>query len=90
MLLKNPPILLFDEATSSLDSAAECSILKALADITKQRTTLVIAHRLSTIVESDDILVIEQGELVEQGTHQHLLATQGHYAHLWHMQQEQD
>ena len=88
VLLKNPPILLFDEATSALDSAAERSILQALAEIAKQRTTLVIAHRLSTIVDADDILVIDQGELVEQGTHQQLLAAQGHYAHLWHMQKQ--
>ncbi|MDP6968172.1 MAG: ABC transporter ATP-binding protein/permease [Gammaproteobacteria bacterium] len=90
VLLKNPPILLFDEATSALDSVAERSILQALAEIAKQRTTLVIAHRLSTIVDADDILVIDQGELVEQGTHQQLLAAQGHYARLWYMQQQQD
>jgi len=90
VLLKNPPILLFDEATSALDSAAERSILLALAEIAKQRTTLVIAHRLSTIVDADNILVIEQGELVEQGTHEALLAANGQYAHLWHMQQQKD
>ena len=90
VLLKNPPILLFDEATSALDSAAERSILQALAEIAKQRTTLVIAHRLSTIVDADNILVIEQGELVEQGTHEALLAANGQYAHLWHMQQQKD
>ena len=90
VILKNPPILLFDEATSALDSAAERSILQALAEIAKQRTTLVIAHRLSTIVDADNILVIEQGELVEQGTHEALLAANGQYAHLWHMQQQKD
>lgn len=90
VLLKNPPILLFDEATSALDSAAERSILQALAEISKQRTTLVIAHRLSTIVDADNILVIEEGELVEQGTHEALLAANGQYAHLWHMQQQKD
>jgi|ETNmetMinimDraft_12_1059888.scaffolds.fasta_scaffold02333_5 ATP-binding cassette subfamily B protein len=88
VLLKNPPILLFDEATSALDSEAERSILQALAEIAKQRTTLVIAHRLSTIVDADNILVIDQGELVEQGTHEQLLQAAGHYARLWHMQQQ--
>jgi len=88
VLLKNPPILLFDEATSALDSEAERSILQALAEISKQRTTLVIAHRLSTIIDADNILVVNQGELVEQGTHQELLASAGHYARLWNMQQQ--
>ena len=88
VLLKNPPILLFDEATSALDSEAERSILQALAEISKQRTTLVIAHRLSTIIDADNILVVNQGELVEQGTHQQLLASDGQYARLWNMQQQ--
>jgi ATP-binding cassette subfamily B protein len=87
VLLKNPPILLFDEATSALDSESERSILQALGEISKHRTTLVIAHRLSTIIDADRILVIDEGELVEQGSHQELLDHQGHYARLWHMQQ---
>ncbi len=88
VLLKNPPILLFDEATSALDSESERSILKALAEIAKQRTTLVIAHRLSTIIDADRILVLDQGQIVEQGTHQQLLANDGQYSHLWQLQQQ--
>ncbi|MDC9720538.1 MAG: ABC transporter ATP-binding protein/permease [Gammaproteobacteria bacterium] len=87
VLLKNPEILLFDEATSALDSESERSILKALAKISTNKTTLVITHRLSTIVDADRILVIDNGALVEQGNHQELLAQNGHYARLWQMQQ---
>lgn len=88
-LLKNPPILVFDEATSSLDSGSEQAILKALKDIAKGHTSLVIAHRLSTVVDADQIVVLEQGEVVEVGTHQVLLGQQGRYAELWRMQNEQ-
>jgi len=88
VLLKNPPILLFDEATSALDSESERSILQALAEISQNKTTLVIAHRLSTIIDADRILVIDDGKIVEQGSHQELLAQAGHYARLWQMQQQ--
>lgn len=88
-LLKNPPILVFDEATSSLDSGSEQAILKALKEIAKGHTSLVIAHRLSTIVDADQIVVLEQGEVVEVGTHQVLLEQQGRYSELWRMQNEQ-
>lgn len=87
VLLKNPPILLFDEATSALDSESERSILEALAQISQNKTTLVIAHRLSTIIDADRILVIDDGQIVEQGSHQQLLTQSGHYARLWQMQQ---
>jgi ATP-binding cassette subfamily B protein len=86
VLLKNPPILLFDEATSALDSEAERSILAALSEIAKDKTTIVIAHRLSTIVDADQIVVLDQGQIVEQGSHAELLAVQGKYAKLWQMQ----
>ncbi|HCH23367.1 MAG TPA: metal ABC transporter permease [Oceanospirillaceae bacterium] len=86
VLLKNPPILLFDEATSALDSESERTILAALGEISKDKTTLVIAHRLSTIVDADQIVVLDQGQIVEQGSHTELLAIQGKYAKLWQMQ----
>lgn len=86
-ILKRPPIMLFDEATSSLDSKSEQSILAAIREISSQHTSLVIAHRLSTIVDADTIIVLEQGEIVEQGTHRELLARQGKYAHMWAIQQ---
>lgn len=87
VLLKNPSILLFDEATSALDSESERSILQALAKISANKTTLVIAHRLSTIVDADRILVVSEGEIVEQGSHEQLLELDGNYASLWKMQQ---
>ena len=87
MLLKNPAIMVFDEATSSLDSTAEQAILNALREISSNRTTLVIAHRLSTIVDADGILVIRHGRLVEQGAHKALLEQEGVYARMWKLQQ---
>ncbi len=86
-LLKDPRIMVFDEATSSLDSRSEQAILQTLREAASHRTTLVIAHRLSTIVDADLILVMEQGRIVEQGTHRELLARGGHYAHMWELQQ---
>jgi ATP-binding cassette subfamily B protein len=88
-LLKKSPIMIFDEATSSLDSASERLILEAIKDIAREHTMLVIAHRLSTGVDADHILVLDQGEIVEQGNHASLLAQQGQYAHLWLMQQRE-
>lgn len=88
-ILKNPPILIFDEATSSLDSHSEREILTAIDEISGQRTSLVIAHRLSTISNADKIIVFDQGNIVEQGTHSYLLNLKGRYAHLWNIQQKQ-
>jgi ATP-binding cassette subfamily B protein len=88
-LLKNPAILIFDEATSSLDSASERAILAAIEEVAAQRTTLVIAHRLSTIVHADQIVVLEQGRVIERGRHDDLLAANGAYAALWRLQQRQ-
>jgi ABC-type transport system involved in Fe-S cluster assembly fused permease/ATPase subunit len=85
--LKQPHIYVFDEATSSLDSKTESEILKNLADVARQSTTLVIAHRLSTIVHADEILVLDGGMLVERGTHSELCERGGHYAALWRAQQ---
>ncbi|GMR20362.1 MAG: ABC transporter ATP-binding protein/permease [Gammaproteobacteria bacterium] len=86
-ILKAPRILVFDEATSALDSKAEQAILKALREAAVDHTTLVIAHRLSTIIDADEILVMDQGRIVEQGSHESLLTQQGIYAHLWSLQQ---
>jgi ABC-type transport system involved in Fe-S cluster assembly fused permease/ATPase subunit len=88
-LLKQSPIMIFDEATSSLDSASERLILEAIRDIAREHTMLVIAHRLSTIVDADHILVLEHGEIIEQGTHTSLLDQNGQYAHLWSLQQRE-
>ncbi|MDP3293202.1 MAG: ABC transporter ATP-binding protein/permease [Nevskia sp.] len=85
-LLKDPPILILDEATSSLDSRAEAAILDALQAATERRTTLVIAHRLSTITDADTIVVLDQGVVVEHGSHAGLLAADGAYARLWNLQ----
>lgn len=85
-VLKNPPILVFDEATSSLDSATERAIQDELARISQNRTTLIIAHRLSTIVDADEILVMDGGRIIERGTHNELLTQEGPYAALWKMQ----
>jgi ABC-type transport system involved in Fe-S cluster assembly fused permease/ATPase subunit len=87
-ILKHSPILVFDEATSSLDSHSERAILSAFKEIEEGHTSLVIAHRLSTIIDADKIVVLEAGEVVEQGTHQELLEKNGSYAHLWQVQQE--
>jgi ATP-binding cassette subfamily B protein len=87
--LKNPRILVFDEATSSLDSHSEQVILESLRQAAAHHTTLVIAHRLSTVVDADQILVMEQGRIVEQGNHPQLLARHGPYARLWMLQQEE-
>ncbi|MGQ0622002.1 MAG: ABCB family ABC transporter ATP-binding protein/permease [Panacagrimonas sp.] len=86
-LLKNPAILIFDEATSSLDSTSEQAILGALREVAEHRTTLVIAHRLSTITDADEIVVLDHGRVVERGTHEGLLEQAGAYAALWKLQQ---
>ncbi len=87
-ILKAPPILLLDEATSALDSHTERDIQDALDRVSRNRTTLVIAHRLSTIVGADEILVLDQGSIVERGKHSELLASGGLYASMWNRQRE--
>ncbi|MEZ5569911.1 MAG: ABC transporter ATP-binding protein/permease [Halioglobus sp.] len=88
-ILKRPPVLVFDEATSSLDSRSERAILAALSEISRDHSSLVIAHRLSTIVDADNIVVLHQGRVAEQGTHDELLKANGHYAQMWQVQQKQ-
>jgi len=90
VILKNPRILVFDEATSSLDSRSEQLILEAMKAVAEKHTTLVIAHRLSTIIDADNIIVLDKGEVVEQGRHQQLLEKRGLYEHLWRLQQEEE
>jgi ATP-binding cassette subfamily B protein len=89
-ILKQPRILLFDEATSALDTHTEKEIQESLREVSADRTTLVIAHRLSTVVDADEIIVLEDGTIVERGNHRDLLALDGRYAAMWRRQQEAD
>ena len=85
-VLKDPPVLILDEATSSVDNETEAAIQRSMKNIARGRTTLVIAHRLSTIVDADQIHVLDQGKIVEQGNHDSLIAAQGIYTTLWEVQ----
>lgn len=87
-ILKRPAIMLFDEATSALDTETEKELQKSLRAVSRNHTTLVIAHRLSTVIDADEILVLDQGEIVERGRHDALLATGRLYARMWQRQQE--
>ena len=89
VLLKQPRILLFDEATSALDTRTERAIQEHLREVSRRVTTLIIAHRLSTVVHADQILVMDDGRIVERGTHAALLALDGRYAALWSKQQQE-
>ena len=89
-LLKNPPILILDEATSSLDTASEIIVQKALDNLMTNRTTFVIAHRLSTVRKADKILVLDKGKIIETGTHEELLSKEGMYKFLYKSQFEKD
>ena len=85
-VLKNPPILILDEATSSLDTESERLVQEALTNLMQNRTSIVIAHRLSTIQNADEILVMQSGRIIERGTHQNLMASNGTYKRLVEMQ----
>jgi ATP-binding cassette subfamily B protein len=87
-ILKNPPILLLDEATSALDTHTEREIQGALAEVSRNRTSLVIAHRLSTVIDADEILVLDHGQIIERGCHADLVARGGHYAAMWNKQKQ--
>ncbi|MCW8983023.1 MAG: ABC transporter ATP-binding protein/permease [Gammaproteobacteria bacterium] len=89
-ILKNPKILIFDEATSSLDSKSEQSILEALKTLATHHSTMVIAHRLSTVVDADQILVMDNGKIIERGTHQQLLDKKGNYYEMWQLQLQEE
>jgi ATP-binding cassette subfamily B protein len=88
-ILKRPRILIFDEATSSLDTQTEQAILETMREVAEDHTTLVIAHRLSTVVDADQILVMDQGRIIERGSHRQLLAKAGVYSEMWQLQQEE-
>jgi len=90
VILKAPRIIVFDEATSSLDSRSEKSILSALNRVSHNATSLVIAHRLSTVIDADQIVVMDDGSVVEAGTHEQLLQRDGLYRHLWELQQSEE
>ena len=85
-ILKNPEILIFDEATSSLDSESEEKVQRAIDGLIKDRTVLIIAHRLSTIKNADEIIVMEKGEIIERGKHKELINLNGRYAALYELQ----
>ena len=89
-LLKNPPILILDEATSALDTQTERSIQESLHEMGQGRSVIVIAHRLSTIADADQIIVLERGQIVEQGRHEELLARNGRYAQMWERQSAEE
>jgi ATP-binding cassette subfamily B protein len=89
VLLKRSPILVFDEATSALDSQTEQGILQAIREVSQGHTSIVIAHRLSTIIDADQIIVLDQGVIVEKGRHEDLLKQNGVYAAMWALQQQE-
>ena len=86
MILKNAPILLLDEATSALDSEVEAAIQENLYSLMENKTVIAIAHRLSTIAQMDRLIVLNEGEIVESGSHEELLSKNGLYAKLWQRQ----
>jgi len=86
-VLRNPPILLLDEATSALDQASEQQVQEALTEVMKERTSLIVAHRLATVRHADRIVVLGNGKIIEEGSHESLLAAKGTYHQMWVLQQ---
>merc|ERR1712071_388047 len=89
-LVRKPSLMIFDEATSSLDSTTERHIQAAIEVASQDRTSLVVAHRLSTVVRADQIVVLDQGQVLEKGTHQELVELGGRYAELWEHQRQEE
>ena len=89
-ILKDPGILIFDEATSALDSRTEKEIQTAFSQVSENKTTIIIAHRLSTVVNADNIIVLNNGKVVESGSHEHLLQAHGLYENMWKRQLEKE
>ena len=85
-VLKDAPLLILDEATSAVDNETEAALQRSISKISKDRTTIIVAHRLSTVRHSDTIIVLENGEIIEQETHENLLKMNGKYASLWSVQ----
>jgi len=89
-LIRKPSLMIFDEATSSLDSTTERHIQSAIERASKERTSLIVAHRLSTIVRAEQIVVMDQGQVIEVGNHRELVEKGGRYAELWEHQQQEE